>query len=40
MAYYKNGDNENAKRELKKALELDPKFYGADESRATLKLIQ
>jgi Tfp pilus assembly protein PilF len=39
MAYYKNGDKENAKKELKKALELDSKFSGADEARATLKSI-
>jgi Tfp pilus assembly protein PilF len=39
MAYYKNGDKENAKKELEKALELDSKFSGAEEARATLKLI-
>ena len=33
MTYYKNGDKENAKKELKKALELDPQFSGADESK-------
>jgi tetratricopeptide (TPR) repeat protein len=36
MAYYKNGDKEQAKRELKKALELNPKFQGAEEARDTL----
>jgi Tfp pilus assembly protein PilF len=40
MAYYKKEDKENAKRELKKALALDPKFPGADEAQATLNLIQ
>jgi Tfp pilus assembly protein PilF len=39
MAYFKNGEKENAKKELKKALELDSKFSGAEEARATLKLI-
>ena len=36
MAYYKNGDKELAKKELKKALELDPKFSGAEEAKDTL----
>ena len=36
MAYYKNGDKEDAKRELRKALELDPKFLGAGEAKDTL----
>jgi tetratricopeptide (TPR) repeat protein len=36
MAYFKNGDKEDAKRELKKALELDPKFPGAEEAKNTL----
>ena len=40
MSYYKNGDKENTKKELRKALELDSKFSGADEARQTLKLIQ
>jgi Flp pilus assembly protein TadD len=40
MAYYKNGDKENAKKELRKSLELDSRFSGADEARATLKLVQ
>ena len=40
MAYYKNGDKENAKKELKRALELDSKFSGSDEARTALKLIQ
>jgi Flp pilus assembly protein TadD len=37
MAYYKNGDKELAKKELKKALELDPKFSGAEEAKEVLK---
>jgi Tfp pilus assembly protein PilF len=36
MAYFKNGDNGDAKRELKKALELDQKFSGAVEAKDTL----
>jgi Flp pilus assembly protein TadD len=36
MAYYKNGDNELAKKELRRALELDPKFSDAEEARNTL----
>ena len=36
MAYYKNGDNELAKNELKRALELDPKFPNAEEAKDTL----
>ena len=40
MAYYKNGDKENAKKELKRALELDSKFPGSEEARATLKEIK
>ncbi len=36
MAYYKNGDKELAKKELSKALELDPKFSGAEEAKDTL----
>jgi Flp pilus assembly protein TadD len=36
MAYYKNGDKELAKKELRKALELDPKFSGADDAKDTL----
>jgi tetratricopeptide (TPR) repeat protein len=37
MAYYKNGDKELAKSELKKALNLDPQFPGSDEARETIK---
>jgi tetratricopeptide (TPR) repeat protein len=37
MAYHKNGDKENAKRELRKAIELNPKFERADEAREVLK---
>ena len=40
MAYFKNGDKENAKKELRKALELDPKFLSADEARETLKQLK
>jgi tetratricopeptide (TPR) repeat protein len=40
MALYKTGEKEQARRELRKALELDPKFPGADESRTTLQLIK
>jgi Tfp pilus assembly protein PilF len=40
MAYFKNGDKEDAKRELKKALELDPKFPGAEEAKNTLTQIK
>jgi len=40
MAYYRSGDKENAKKELRKSLELDSRFSGADEARAPLKLIQ
>jgi Flp pilus assembly protein TadD len=36
MAYYKNGDKQDAGRELKKALELDQKFPGAAEAKETL----
>jgi tetratricopeptide (TPR) repeat protein len=36
MAYYKNGEKENARRELKRALELDPKFPGSEEAKDTL----
>jgi tetratricopeptide (TPR) repeat protein len=36
MAYYKNGDKELAKKELGRALELDPKFSGAEEAKETL----
>jgi tetratricopeptide (TPR) repeat protein len=37
MAQYKKGDLIQAKQNLKKALELDPKFSDADEIRATIK---
>jgi Tfp pilus assembly protein PilF len=40
MAYYKNGEKENAKRELKKALELDPKFHGAEEAKEVLSKLK
>jgi Flp pilus assembly protein TadD len=40
MAYYKNGEKDLAKNELKKALELDPKFPGAEEAKNTLTQIK
>jgi tetratricopeptide (TPR) repeat protein len=40
MAYHKNGEKENAKRELKKALELDPKFQGSEETKEVLSKLK
>jgi tetratricopeptide (TPR) repeat protein len=40
MAYYKNGDKENAKRELKKAIELDAKFAGVEEAKGVLEKLK
>jgi len=40
MAYYKNGDKEESKRELQKALELDPKFSDAEEAKRTIQLLK
>jgi len=40
MAYYKNGDKEQARKELKKALELDPKFRSAEEAKDTLSKLK
>jgi Tfp pilus assembly protein PilF len=40
MAYFKNGEKENAERELKKALELDPKFTGSEEAKNTLNKLK
>jgi Tfp pilus assembly protein PilF len=40
MAYYKNGDKEFAKKELRKALELDPKFSGAEEAKDILEKLK
>ncbi|HUL30491.1 MAG TPA: tetratricopeptide repeat protein, partial [Thermodesulfobacteriota bacterium] len=40
MAYYKNGDKELAKKELKKALELEPKFSGAGEAKEALSKLE
>jgi Tfp pilus assembly protein PilF len=40
MAYFKNGEKENAKRELKKALELDSKFQGAEEAKEVLSKVK
>jgi tetratricopeptide (TPR) repeat protein len=36
MAYYKNGEKENARRELKKALELGSKFQWVGEGKEVL----
>jgi tetratricopeptide (TPR) repeat protein len=35
-----NNNNELARKELHKALELNPNFPGADEAKATLKIIR
>jgi tetratricopeptide (TPR) repeat protein len=40
MAYFKNGDKEEAKRELKRALALDSKFPGAEEAKDTLSKLK
>jgi len=40
IAYYKNGDKELAKKELKKALELDPKFSKAQEAKEALEKLK
>ena len=40
MAYYKNGEKENARRELRKALGLDPKFGGAEEAKEVLSKLK
>ena len=37
MAYFKNDNKPMAKKELAKAIELNPKFPGAEEAKATLK---
>ena len=37
MAYSKAGDTAQAKKELRRALELDPKFAGAEDAEATLQ---
>ena len=37
MAYFKNDNKAMAKKELAKAIELNPKFPGAEEAKATLK---
>ena len=37
MAYHKNGNADLARKELNKALELDPKFKGNEEARAILQ---
>jgi Tfp pilus assembly protein PilF len=40
MAYYKNGNKEEAKRELKKSLELDSKHSGAEEAKGALEKLK
>jgi tetratricopeptide (TPR) repeat protein len=40
MSYYKNENFDLAKKELNQALKIDPNFEGAEEARATLKLIK
>jgi hypothetical protein len=40
MLCVKNGDKEDANRELKTALELDPKSPGAEEAKDTLTKIR
>jgi tetratricopeptide (TPR) repeat protein len=40
MAYYKNGEKENARRKLKKALELDPRFSGSEETKEVLSKLK
>jgi tetratricopeptide (TPR) repeat protein len=40
MAYYKNGEKENARMELKKALELDPKLRGSEEAKDVLSKLK
>ena len=40
MSYYKNGNLDLAKKELNQALKIDANFEGAEEARATLKLIK
>ena len=40
MAYFKNGDKANARKELKRALELNPKFSGFEEAQKTLQSLQ
>jgi Flp pilus assembly protein TadD len=37
MAYHKNGNADLARKELNKAIELDPKFNGSEEARAVLQ---
>ena len=40
MAYYMNGQKVLAKKELSKAIEIDPKFTGVEDARATLQKIK
>lgn len=40
MAYLKNGNREEAKRELKRALDLNHKFPEAEEAKTTLQAIK
>jgi Tfp pilus assembly protein PilF len=40
MAYYKDRNHELAKKELKKALDLNPNFPGADDARVIMKILK
>ncbi|MFO7556685.1 MAG: tetratricopeptide repeat protein, partial [Desulfobacterales bacterium] len=40
LAYHKEGDEDRARTELKKALDLDQNFDGADEARQILSKLQ
>ena len=40
MAYFKNGDKELAKKELRRALELDPKLSNAEEAKGILQQLR
>ena len=40
LTYYNKGNNDRAKKELKKALDLDQKFDEADEARRILTKIE
>jgi len=40
MAYFKNGDKELAKKELRRALELDPKLSSAEEAKGILQQLR
>jgi Flp pilus assembly protein TadD len=40
IVYYQNGDKDLAKKELKRALELDPNFQGAEEAKEALNKLK